>query len=505
MVNRIYGGDIIKQLVKTMAIVTVFSCVERTLGFIYRIYLSRTLGAEGVGIYQITLSVVGLLMTITASGIPITVSRIMIKHESQKHPNLIYKTVSAGIILALIISIPLVLVLFLCPSIANFIFADKRCYGVLKIILPGVIITSVYAVIRGFFWGKKKFFTYSLIELLEEVVMLILGVILVNNMVNIEDGVDKAGIAVLISYIFSFITAILLFFVNGGKLSSPISELKPLVVSSSPITLMRTATSLINTLIAIILPQRLILHGLSSSLAMARYGELSGMSIPLIYIPSTLIGSIALVLVPELSKNFYSNNMITLRRNIEEAVKCSVFISCMIIPVFLSMGKEIGIMMYDNKNAGIYVQNSCLIMFPMSITMITTSMLNSLNLERKTLLYYMIGALFLLFSIYFLPKYFSVYSLIIGLMASYLTTAICNLTLLKKTCKTPPRYKIFILTSVLFLIPSTLLGYLLKNIMLNFLYIPFAVIFSSIVVVFFNYAFYRVFDLFDIKSLLKNN
>lgn len=488
-----------------MALVTIFSCVERALGFIYRIYLSRTLGAEGVGVYQITLSVVGLLMTITASGIPITVSRIMIKHESHKEENLIYKTVSAGILLSLIISLPLVFIILFCPKISTFIFSDPRCYKVLKIILPGVIITSVYAVIRGFFWGKKKFFTYSLIELLEEIVMLVVGIVLVNRMVNIEDGVEKAGYAVLISYIFSFVTATILFFINGGRLSSPLPELKPLIVSASPITFMRTATSLINTLIAIILPARLILHGLSPSLAMAKYGELSGMSIPLIYIPSTLIGSIALVLVPELSNNFYSNNMITMRRNIEEAVKCSVFISCMIIPVFLSMGKEIGIMMYNNKNAGIYVQNSCLIMFPMSITMISTSMLNSLNLERKTLLYYIIGASFLLFSIYFLPKYVGIYSLIIGLMLSYLTTAICNLLLLKKTCKSPPRYKVFILTSVLFLIPSTLLGYLLKNMLLNFLPIYLTVILASIITVLFNYTFYRVFDLFDIKSLLKSN
>ena len=363
-----------------MAIVTIFSTVERLLGFIYRIYLSRTLGAEGVGVYQITLSVIGLLMTITASGIPITVSRIMIKHESEKQNSLIYKTVSAGIILSLIISIPLVSLFLFFPNSVNFIFADKRCYTLLKIILPSVIITSVYAVIRGFFWGKKKFFTYSLIELLEEIVMLVFGVILVNTMVDIEDGITKASYAVIISYLFSFVTAIIFFFINGGKFSSPKEELKPLIISSAPITLMRTATSLINTLIAIILPARLILSGLTAPDAMEKFGELSGMSIPLINIPSSLIGSIALVLVPELSNNFYSKKLITLRHNIEEAVKCSVFIACTIIPVFLSMGEEIGIMMYANKNAGIYVRNSCIIMFPMSITMITTSMLNSLNL-----------------------------------------------------------------------------------------------------------------------------
>ncbi len=488
-----------------MATVTVFSCIERALGFIYRIYLSRTIGAEGIGIYQITLSLLGLFMTLTASGIPITVSRIMIKHNAEKKHDLAYKTVSAGILLSLIISVPIVGLLILFPEKFNFIFTDSRCYPVLRIMLPGVIITSVYAVIRGFFWGKKKFFTYSAIELLEEIVMLIAGIILVNNATDLIDGVHRAGYAVLISYVFSFITSVIFFFINGGKLCSPKGELKPLLNSSAPITLMRTATSVLNTLIAIILPARLVLHGLTSSQAIASYGELSGMSIPLIYIPSTLIGSIALVLVPELSQNFYNKNMVTLRRNVEEAIKCSVFIACMILPIFLSMGKEIGYLVYKNTNAGIYVQNSCLIMFPMSITMISTSMLNSLNLEKKTLYYYVVGAFLLLFSIYFLPKYIGIYSLVIGLSLSYITTSVFNLKLLKKTCKTKPRYNVFILTSLIFLIPSSLLGYLLKNVLLHFISPWLTVSVVSLIVVLFSYTFYKIFDLFDLKTLLKGN
>ena len=490
-------------MIKTMAIVTIFSCVERLLGFVYRIFLSRVLGSEGVGIYQISLSVVGLLMTLTASGIPITVSRLMVKHTSENQENLCNKTVTAGMLFSLVISLPIVSLLWFFPDFFSFIFADERCMPVLRIMLPGIVITSVYAVIRGYFWGKKKFLTYSLIELLEEIVMLVFGVILVSRLTDTLSGVKYASYAVLISYVFSFITATAFFFIHKGRLSSPVSELKPLIRSSSPITVMRTTTSIINTLIAVILPARLVLMGLSNSQALSQFGELTGMSIPLISIPSTLIGSIALVLVPELSSNYYTKNYVTLRRNVEEAVKCSVFISCMIIPTFLSMGKEIGIMLYDNEQSGIYVSSACLIMFPMSITMITTSMLNSLNKERKTLLFYLIGASFLLLSIYFLPKYVGVYSLIIGLFLSYLTTSTLNLIYLSKTCKSPPRYVAFIITSALFLIPTALLGYLLKGILIPHLGITFSVLITTAVIVVYQYAFYRVFNIYNIKSVLK--
>ena len=44
-----------KKFFKTVAFVTVFSVCEKCLGFLYRIYLSRSIGAEGVGLYQVSL------------------------------------------------------------------------------------------------------------------------------------------------------------------------------------------------------------------------------------------------------------------------------------------------------------------------------------------------------------------------------------------------------------------------------------------------------------------
>lgn len=487
-----------------MLVVTVFSVVERLLGFIYRIFLSRSLGAELLGVYQVALSVVGLIMTITASGIPITVSRIMTKHDAENQTQKNFSTVTAGIVLSIIASLPVALIIYLVPSVSGIAFYDERSFEVFKVILPGIVITSVYSVIRGYFWGKKSFLTYSIIELLEEIVMLIAGVILINGAVGGENGLIGAGKAVLISYVFSFITAVLLYFLRGGKLKNPCGEFKPLISSATPITVMRTLTSLINTLIAVILPLRLVVSGFTQTEAMASFGELSGMSIPLIYIPSTLIGSIALVLVPELSDNYYRHSRVTLKNNVEKAVKCSVFISALIIPVFIAMGKEIGVLVYDNLNAGKYVQNASLIMLPMSVSLISTSMLNSLNLERKTLVYYLIGAFLLVLCIWFLPKYIGIYSLVIGLMISYLLTSVLNLKLIKKTLEYPPKYKAFILLSVLLIIPTVLFCHLLKGIFIRFIPLFWCVLICSVLSVIFIATLYKVFNLFDIRELLKS-
>ena len=64
-----------KKFVKATLIITVFSVATRALGFVLRIVLSRLMGAETLGAYQISMSIFGVLMTVIASGLPLIVSR----------------------------------------------------------------------------------------------------------------------------------------------------------------------------------------------------------------------------------------------------------------------------------------------------------------------------------------------------------------------------------------------------------------------------------------------
>jgi len=68
-----------KNIYRTAAVVTGLSIAERALGFLYRIVLSRLIGAEGLGLYQVALSVFSVFITLGTGGIPITVSRLISK------------------------------------------------------------------------------------------------------------------------------------------------------------------------------------------------------------------------------------------------------------------------------------------------------------------------------------------------------------------------------------------------------------------------------------------
>ena len=73
-----------KSLFKTVALITFFSILTRIAGFFFRIYLSRVIGAEALGMYQVASSIFMVLLTVVSSGIPLIISRMGAAFRAKK-------------------------------------------------------------------------------------------------------------------------------------------------------------------------------------------------------------------------------------------------------------------------------------------------------------------------------------------------------------------------------------------------------------------------------------
>lgn len=425
MKNKVYANT---------SIVTILSVAERGLGFLYRIVLSRLLGAEGLGIYQVALSLFAFFLTIGSGGIPITVSRIIAKNKAKNDFLGEQSAVGAGIFASLLLTLPACAILWIFGEKFTFLFSDARCYAVFKILLLGLTCTCICAVFRGHFWGNKEFLTSSVIDLAEETVMVIAGVLLLQNFSSAAVGAQRTAWAVVLSYLFSFAAATVCFFVKGGKISHPKKELKNLFNASLPITSVRASASLVNSAIAVLLPVTLMRAGFDEKSALEVFGVVSGMAVPVLFMPATLIGALALVLTPELSEDFYRNNVQRLRTNVARGIKFAFLVACAIIPYFFAFGEDFGAIAFSNLLAGQMIKRGCFILLPMSLTMISTSMLNAMGYEKRSLVFYFVGAAAMFLGIFLLPKYCGEYAYLIGLGASYCITAVCNLVFLFGKC-----------------------------------------------------------------------
>lgn len=433
--NRTYSKQKTTSVTATASVVTALSVAERGLGFLYRIVLSRLLGAEGLGLYQVSLSVFSVFLTIGTGGIPLCVSRLISKSKAENKPLGERQAVSSGLTLCLLLTLPICIFMGLFAQCFPFLFSDERCIVLFKLLLTGLAFSALYAVFRGYFWGNNRFLLPSFLEIAEETVMVIVGVVLLQNVQSSMDGATKAVFAVILSYVFSFTASAICFFVSGGKLSSPKPAFKPLFRSAMPITAVRASGSLINSVIAVVLPIMLIRAGLSQTDAIKAFGVVSGMAMPVLFIPATLIGSLALVLVPRLSEDYYRKATARLYGNIRRGLRVSFLVACALTPFFAVLGDEVGLIAFASVEAGEFIRAGAPLLLPLSLTMISTSILNSMGFERQTLIFYFLSAAALLLCVLFLPAVCGVYAYLFGLAASYILNAVCNFVFLSKKCK----------------------------------------------------------------------
>lgn len=445
------------SLAKNTAIITTVSCLERALGFLYRIVLARLLGAEGLGLYQIALSHNLLFQTSAGGGIPVTLSRTVSRLNAQEKSHQAGGALLAALLLGLTISLPVTAVLL---PFAEYIPFFKSDASILKILILSLFATSAYVAIKGYFWGNKDFFAASLFEMAEQILTVSLGVLLLTNAraLTPTHGAERAAWAHTLACVFSFIIALLALLRKKPKLSSPRPFFKPLIKSATPITAVRVAATATGAAVAVLFPLALTMAGTSSNVAVQAFGVVTGMVMPLLCAPLTIIGSLSIVLVPELSEAAAKRDGQKLQRNVEKSLLFSIAIPCLLLPFFHSFGRELGALAYQNALAGEMLSRCALLLLPLSLNAILTSILNSLGFERKTLALSLVGSAVFVAGILLLPKPFGVYAFPISLFAQLLIELVLGFRLLCKRCRLSKAFLRYALTYLAGTIPLCLLG-----------------------------------------------
>ncbi len=435
---------------QTTALVTLFSVAERALGFLYRVVLARLLGAQGLGVYQIALSHFALFRTLGGGGLPVAASRLTAKARAEGKGN--GNAFGGAAILSLAITLPITLIACLLPHTPS----------ALKILLVGLSFTCVYAVVKGFFWGQNKFLAPSALEMGEEIVTVVAGVLLLRTFgQGGENGANLAALACVVACVLSCLVSLALTMTlpkADRKIRLSLPLLKEVAASALPVTGMRAGGTLLSSAVAVLFPAMLIKSGLTQNQATAAFGVATGMALPLLSMPLTLVGSFALVLMPKLAEDYYQGNRDRLYRNIERGLSCALLVACALLPFFAVLGENLGLLTYDNLLAGQILEKSCFLLLPMSFTVIATTALNSMGFEKKTLLFFLFGGAGMLLCVLILPRFLGVYAFSVGLCVQYLISGALSAWALFRRRKPSKFFLRKALLALLFILPVLFLG-----------------------------------------------
>lgn len=353
-------------------LLTLTGFVSRLIGFFYRIYLSRTFGEEGMGVYQLISPILALSFSLTAAGFQTAISKFVAESTGTLSHHSKTKPLVMGIMLSLPFSVLVMLILIhFSEPIAIGWLKEPRTAALLRILALSIPLSAVHACINGYFYGLKKTLAPSLAQILEQCSR-VAGVYICSLYYIAKGQTPPLSITVLglvIGEFVSTLTTFVCFLYTRAKVSQSSSACSPMPVWDAghpltyqkllsmvlPLIANRVTINALQSLETVSLPVRLKLYGYDHATALSVYGVLTGMAFPLIFFPNAVTGSIAVLLLPLISEETARGNQTEVRKLTCKTIQyCSLF-GFLCMAIFFFFGRLLGRLLFDSTLAGFFI------------------------------------------------------------------------------------------------------------------------------------------------------
>lgn len=429
-------------LIAGALLLTAAGFLSRILGFFYRIFLSRAIGAEGLGIYQMVFPIHSIAFALCCGAIQTSISRLVARNTAEGRASL-----RTGLIISLSMSAALSLFIWqAAPLLSRFVLLEPACGPLLPVMALSIPFSSVHACICGYYYGMKRTAVPALSQMFEQLVRMAAVFLMVK--VCATNGrpvtVDVAVWGMCIGEAASAVYSYLVFAVKerpGGRESGPafLAAAGPLMAMAVPLMGNRLILNCLQSLEAIFVPNRLIEFGLSRSDALSMYGVLTGMALPFIFFPSAITNSLAVVLLPTVAEAQAQENTGRIQDTIYMALRYSLYMGILCVGLFVLFGPELGMTVFRSTAAGEYISVLAWLCPFMYISTTMGSILNGLGKTASVFVHNAASMLLNLAFVVFGIPHMGMRAYFYGLLLSELLLAFLHLLCLNGEVKVPVR------------------------------------------------------------------
>ena len=284
-----------QSFIKGAIIISLGGFISKLLGALYRVPLTAFLGGEGMGIYQMVYPLYCILLTVSASGIPTGIARLISSGSGRGAEKQAFRLYGA-------IGIIGTLVMYMLAAPLASVQGEGAIRFCCVMLCPSVFFVSVLSVVRGYFQGRGNMYPTAVTEVSEQLIKVALGCALAYAFRdNLELAVASTLLAVTVSEIISTAIALLWYFKKRGV--QPLYRIAPVKFSSIvkytiPLTLTAIAlpvSQLLESIVAVRLMRDI------TDNATALYGIFLCFSVTLINLPVSVTYGLAAASVPQIS------------------------------------------------------------------------------------------------------------------------------------------------------------------------------------------------------------
>lgn len=342
----------VPRLFKQSAIRTAAMVIVKVIGLIGRIILTRIVGAEGIGLYQIAYSFFGFVLMLTG-GLPTTLAIVTAKKPAQGWQFLKFVSVCA-ILTSGIIS----LVVFRHSSDIARVLGNPGLEYAIRGLAPALFAVPLLSLLRGYLQGLERISIIALSEVIEQAFRIFFLLLIVSQLLpfGVNGAVGRGMYATFIGAFASF--SLLTLYIHLDKTNSPRSThpapylpLMWFLKSSLMISLTRIFIPASEFIDAILVPNRLLAAGYSTSEATAMYGVIYGMAAIVVYTPTLITGALSHTVTVQIAAEWQQGNLKKFNRLTQMALKVS-WLWGLASALFLFLyANELSLFIFNTENA----------------------------------------------------------------------------------------------------------------------------------------------------------
>lgn len=384
------------SFLKGTLILTIGGVVVKVIGFLNWIILSRVLGGEGIGLYQMAFPIYLLALSVSSAGIPVAISIITAEKLALQDFRGANRVFSISLTVLTITGLFFSLLLYFGAEwlITYQFIHDSRAYYALLALAPAVFFVTILSSFRGYLQGCQIMTPTALSQIVEQLVRVITMLVFASWLLprgleyaagGASLGAAPGAVAGLLVLIYYYWKVTKDFRYKMGQQSDPkpqesrISIIKRIAKLALPVSLASIMLPIVANLDLFIVPARLEVAGYTVEQATELFGYLTGMAVPLLNLSTILTAALATSLVPAISESFSLKNM---KRIYEQTASAMRIANLVTVPGFVALwllAEPISQLVYNAPQASHAISILSVGIFLLGIHQVTTGVLQGMG------------------------------------------------------------------------------------------------------------------------------
>ena len=244
----------------------------------------------------------------------------------------------------------------------------------------------------------------------------------------LDKGLENACFGLILAAVIAeFISFLLLLicYLYDIKKYKPTSKppegiIKQLLNISMPIAFSSYVCTALYTIKNIMIPLGLIKSGLTRDVALAQFGLITGMVLPIILFPQAFLSAFSCLIVPEITECYKLNNTNRINNIVSRAFQMTLIFSIAMIGIFLKFPFDFGMVIYNDMKIGILIQILAPLVLIMYLDSVVDAMLKGLDQQVSSMFYNIFDSTFSIVLVFFILPRFGIKGLLLIMFLSKL-------------------------------------------------------------------------------------